>query len=73
MEELLDSLAARTSFMQYLIAICNRFEVASDAISGRFVRPNVPDKCVRFTNPYLDRSREIPPKAIGGSILTFLR
>ena len=30
--------------------------------------PLVPDKCVKVDNPSLDRSREIPPEVVGGSI-----
>ena len=45
--------------MRYLIAFCNRPEVSGDVISGRFVRPIVPDKFVKFCDPYLNRSREM--------------
>ena len=37
-------------------------------MSGGFVGPIVLDKCVKFRDPHLDRSREIPPEAVGGSI-----
>ena len=30
--------------------------------------PIVSDKCVEFGDPRLNRSREIPPKAVGGGI-----
>ena len=32
--------------------------------SGRSVRPNDPDKYVKFRDPRLNRSREIPLKAV---------
>ena len=35
---------------------------------GRFVGPLVLDKRVRFHDPGLNRSREIPPKAVRGGI-----
>ena len=56
------------SLLQCLIAFCSRPEAASDVMSGRFVRPIVLDKCVKFCDPCLNRSREIPPEAVGGSI-----
>ena len=37
-------------------------------ISGRFGRPTVLDKCVKFHDPCLNHSREIPPEAVGGGI-----
>ena len=57
--------------MQYLIAVCNRPEAASDAISGSSMSPyiSVPVKLVKFRDPRLDRSRDIRPKAVGDSIL----
>ena len=58
------------AFVLYLIALCNRPETASEVVSGRFVCSIVPDKCVKFRDPRLNRSREIPPGAIGGGILT---
>ena len=54
------------TFMQ--IGFCNRPETDSDVISGTFVGPIFPDKPVKFCDPYLNRSREIPPEAIGGDI-----
>ena len=32
------------------------------------MRPIVLDKCVNFRDPILNRSREIPPDAVGGDI-----
>ena len=52
------------TFVQYLIAFCSQLEAASDVISGRFARLIVLDKCVRFRNPCLNRSRDIPPEAV---------
>ena len=53
---------------QYLIAFCRWPKAASDVIYGRFGRlvgPNTYGKCVKFDDPRLNRSREIPPEAIG--------
>ena len=57
-------------FVWYWIAFfaCNRPEAASDVVSGRFVRPVVLDKCVKFRDPSLNRGRKIPPKTVAGSI-----
>ena len=54
--------------MQYLAAFCRRPAAASGVIYGRFVRKLVPDKYVKFRNLRFNRSREIPPEAIGGGI-----
>ena len=51
--------------MQYLMAFSIRHEVANDVMSRKFLRPIVPDKGVKFRGTYLNRSREIPPKAVG--------
>ena len=60
---------ALCTFVQYLItSFCSRPEVASDVISGTFVRLFVLDKCVKFRDRNSKRSREIPPGAIGGGI-----
>ena len=56
------------TFVQCLIAFCNLPEVASDVISGKFLRPVVLNKCVNFRDPGLECSREIPPEAGGGGI-----
>ena len=37
-------------------------EKTSDVISGRFVRPTVPDNPVKFRDPRLNRCREFHPK-----------
>ena len=69
MAELFDPLAGRTrlcTLLQYFIAFCSRPEAASEVISGRFLRPIVPDKCAKFRDPCSTRSREIPPGAVGG-------
>ena len=52
--------------MQYLVAFFSRPEAAGDVISNRFVGLIVYDKHVKFHNPRLNHSREIPPKAVGG-------
>ena len=46
-----------------------RPESAGDVISDRFVGPVVLDKCVKLHDPGLNRSREIPPEAIGSGIV----
>ena len=74
--KLFDVLPAATilhTFVQYFIAFCSRPEAPSDVISGRSVGPVVPDKCVKACDPRLNRSQEIPPKAIRGSICEFFR
>ena len=45
-----------------------RTEEASAVTSGRFVRPIVLDKRVKLRDPILNRSREIPPEAVGVGI-----
>ena len=42
-----------------------RPEAASDVISGKFVRPIIIDKNVKFCDPCLNHSREISPEAAG--------
>ena len=74
MAESLDSLSGRggfAHFVQYLIAVCRRLEAASDVISGRLAGPVALDKHVKFHDPSLNRSREIPPDAVGGGIFIF--
>ena len=53
MAELFDTLPAASvlrTFVQYLIAFVSTLEAASDVISGKFVRPIVPDNivCIKF-------------------------
>ena len=55
--------------VQYLITFCSRPEEASDVIPSRFVGPADLDKRVKSNDPSLNRSREIPPEAVGGGIL----
>ena len=50
------------------MAFCSRPEGACDAISGRFVGPRVLDKRVKYYDPRLNCSRDIPPEAVGGGI-----
>ena len=54
--------------MQYLVAFCNPNGKGIDVISGSFVGPIVTDKRVKFPDPRLNRSREIPPELVGGGI-----
>ena len=64
MVELLDSFSALTRFSHfcavynYILQLTGK---ASDVISSRFVRLIVPVKCVKFRDPRLNRSQEIPP------------
>ena len=67
---LLAVLGLRT-FSQYLIAFWSRPEAANGVTSDKFVRPIVPDKCIKFCDPCLNRSREIPLEAVGGGIFEF--
>ena len=52
-----------------LIAFCTQPEATSDVISGKFVRLIVHDKCVKFSDPRLNCSQEIPPDDIGVGIV----
>ena len=57
------------TFVQYLTAFCSQLEETSDVISGRFVGPVVPDNRMKFGDPRLSLSQEIPPEAILCGIL----
>ena len=59
---------ALRTFVQYLITYCSRKEAAGDVISTTFVGPVVLDKGLKFHDPNLNLSREIPPEAVGGGI-----
>ena len=68
----LNSLASWTRFtyfcaVQYLIAFCSQPETDGDVLA-RFGGPIVPDKHVKFGDPRLNLSQEIPPEAVGGGI-----
>ena len=54
------------TFVRYFIAFCSRLEADSVVMSGEFVEPIVSDKQVMFGGPRPNRSREIPPKSVGG-------
>ena len=57
--------ALRITFVHYLIAFGSRPEATSDAISGRFVGPVIPDNRVKFSDPRINRSPGIiPPGAV---------
>ena len=74
--ELFHSLPAAPNlrtFVQYLIAFCSQHETASDVISGKFVKPIVPEKCAKFPDPCLNRSQEIPLEAEAVFLTVFLR
>ena len=60
--------ADHTHFAHFCAAFCSWLEADSDVISGRFVRPIVLDKWVKFRDPRLNSSWEIPPEAVGGGI-----
>ena len=66
--DIFDSLATelvlRTTFVHYLIAFCSRPEATGDVISGKYMRPVVLDNHVKFGDPRLNRSREIPPEPV---------
>ena len=52
--------------MQYSIAICSRPEVASDVISGGFVRLIVPDQALKLRDPLspvLEKFEQKPSQA----------
>ena len=55
-------------FVQYLITFCSPPAATSDVISGAFVWTIFPNEHVQFRDHHLNRTREIPPEAIGGSI-----
>ena len=59
--------------MQHLVALCSRPEAAKDVSFGRFVRPIVLDKRLKFRDPSLNSSREIPPEAVRGRFSTVFR
>ena len=44
-------------------------KAASDVVSGRFVKPIVPDMFVQFRDPRIKRSRELPSEPVGSDIL----
>ena len=46
-----------------------RPEATDSVISSRFVTPFVLEKCVKFGDPSLKHSPEIPPDAVGGRIV----
>ena len=54
----------KNHFVQHLIAFCSRPEATSDVISGSFVRPVVAHNRVKFGDPHLQISREIPSEAV---------
>ena len=56
------------TFVQYLIAFCSRQEATSNVISSRFVGPVIPDNSVKFGDPLINLSPEIPPEAIWDGI-----
>ena len=64
--ELVDS-AGWTRFTYFYavlrwVAFCSRLDWANVVISGAFVGPIVPDNAVKFHDPDMKCSREIPPK-----------
>ena len=64
MAELFDSLPVGPvlrTFVQHLIAFCNRPETASQGISSRCMGPRVLGKCVQFLDHRFNRSGEILP------------
>ena len=59
------------SITKYSVTYCSRPEAASDVISGKFVRPSILNKVVKFGDPRLNRSRAIRPKFVRDGILFF--
>ena len=53
----------RNTFVQYLFAFYSRPEATSDVISDTFVGPVISDNRVKFGDPRINLSREIPPDA----------
>ena len=47
--------------MQHVVGLGLKVAITSDVISGTFVGPVVPDNRVKFGDPRLNRSQEIPP------------
>ena len=71
MAELFDYLpvAVLRTFVQYLIDFVDDWnQTVMSYLSCRFVGPIVPDTRVKFCDPRLNHSAEIPPKAIGCGI-----
>ena len=65
MAEFFDSLTGRThfrTFVQYFIAFCSRPEAVNDVICGKFMRPTVPDKCLKFRDLAETILEEFHPK-----------
>ena len=65
------SSAFRTHFAHFSVVFSSFLQPTGrscDAISGRFVGPLFLDKPVKFHDPSLNRSREIPPVDVGGGI-----
>ena len=58
---------AAFSAVSFSLDKCQK-EAAGEVISGKFVGPVVLDKYVKYNDPSLNRSWEIPPKAVGGGI-----
>ena len=56
------------TFVQYWITFCSRPQAASDIVSGTFVSLVVLVKRVKFHDPCLNRSWEIPREAARGGI-----
>ena len=53
----------------HIAHFCAVFSCIMQPTGSRFVRPIVPNKCVKFRDPHLNRSREVSPEPIWGSIL----
>ena len=56
------------TFVQYVTTFCRQPEAAGDVISGIFLGPIVLEQWVKFCDPNLNRSQEILPEVIRGSI-----
>ena len=76
MAELFDCLAGRTRFRHFCAVsncICGGLEEDSDVMSDEFVKPTVPDKCVKFRNPRLNVLEKFDPKPPEAIFRVFFR
>ena len=58
------ALVALVFLPQYSIIFCSRAEADDNILSAVFIGPIVPDKAVKCSDPHLNRSRGIRPKAV---------
>ena len=67
-----DDLTTRTHFLPHFCTVFSSILQPTgdmgDVVSGRFVGPVVPDSRMKFGDPHLNCSREIPSEAVRYSI-----